>query len=80
MRYAPGLAPLWTHNDWHASNLLWSSREPHAEVASILDFGLSDRTSAVYDLATAIERNTIPWGWTFRLDATRPRRRRSPAR
>jgi nicotinamide mononucleotide transporter PnuC len=21
----PGLAPLWTHGDWHASNLLWSS-------------------------------------------------------
>jgi len=27
----------------------------------VLDFGLSDRTTAVYDLATAIERNTIPW-------------------
>jgi hypothetical protein len=26
-----------------------------------LDFGLSDRTTAIYDLATAIERNTIPW-------------------
>ena len=21
---APALAPLWTHNDWHASNLFWS--------------------------------------------------------
>jgi Ser/Thr protein kinase RdoA (MazF antagonist) len=30
-------------------------------VQTVLDFGLSDRTTAVYDLATAIERNTIPW-------------------
>jgi Ser/Thr protein kinase RdoA (MazF antagonist) len=49
---------LWTHNDWHASNLLW-----HADgnVASVLDFGLADRTFALYDLATAIERNAVPW-------------------
>jgi Ser/Thr protein kinase RdoA (MazF antagonist) len=57
----PRLTPLWTHNDWHASNLLWSSAGAHAAVTTILDFGLSDRTSAIYDLATAIERNTIPW-------------------
>jgi Ser/Thr protein kinase RdoA (MazF antagonist) len=53
--------PLWTHNDWHASNLLWSGDDPGAVVSTVLDFGLSDRTTAVYDLATAIERNTIPW-------------------
>ena len=55
------LTPLWTHNDWHASNLLWSAAGPAARVSTVLDFGLADRTSAVYDLATAIERNTIPW-------------------
>ena len=58
---APQLEPLWTHNDWHASNLLWSDSSAAASVQSVLDFGLSDRTTAVYDLATAIERNTIPW-------------------
>jgi len=57
----PELAPLWTHGDWHASNLLWSDASATARVRSILDFGLCDRTSAVHDLATAIERNTIPW-------------------
>ncbi len=57
----PHTKSLWTHNDWHASNLLWSDSGPTACVRTVLDFGLSDRTSAVYDLATAIERNTIPW-------------------
>ncbi|MGC1329627.1 phosphotransferase enzyme family protein, partial [Pseudomonas sp.] len=50
-------APLWTHNDWHASNLLWRN----GEVSSVLDFGLCDRTYALYDLATALERNAVPW-------------------
>jgi Ser/Thr protein kinase RdoA (MazF antagonist) len=57
----PQLTPLWAHNDWHASNLLWTESAGDAAVATVLDFGLSDRTSAIYDLATAIERNTIPW-------------------
>jgi Ser/Thr protein kinase RdoA (MazF antagonist) len=56
-----GLDSLWTHNDWHASNLLWSDGDSEPTVTTVLDFGLSDRTTAVYDLATAIERNTIPW-------------------
>ncbi|MFD2329089.1 phosphotransferase enzyme family protein [Cohnella sp. GCM10020058] len=63
-RLAPhlaGLHPLWTHNDWHASNLLWREDTEGTEVASILDFGLADRTNAVYDLATAIERGTVDW-------------------
>ncbi|MBJ6362572.1 phosphotransferase enzyme family protein [Paenibacillus sp. GCM10012307] len=59
------LKPLWTHNDWHASNLLWSNPadlgNDLAWVETIMDFGLSDRTNAVYDLATALERNTIEW-------------------
>jgi Ser/Thr protein kinase RdoA (MazF antagonist) len=50
--------PLWTHNDWHASNLLWNA---DGSVSSVLDFGLADRTFALFDLATAIERNTVPW-------------------
>ncbi|WP_211461962.1 phosphotransferase enzyme family protein [Collimonas silvisoli] len=55
-----GLTPLWTHNDWHASNLLWQARGRSA-VTTVLDFGLADRTCAVYDLAIAIERNLIEW-------------------
>ncbi|WP_225825685.1 phosphotransferase enzyme family protein [Streptomyces naphthomycinicus] len=60
-RLAPhlaGLEPLWTHNDWHASNLLWDA---DGDVATVLDFGMSDRTTAVHDLATAIERNAVQW-------------------
>ncbi|OJA74863.1 aminoglycoside phosphotransferase [Burkholderia ubonensis] len=57
----PALQPLWTHGDWHASNLLWSDGEPGAQVRTVLDFGLSDRTCAVYDVALAIERNAIDW-------------------
>ncbi|MEU9347800.1 phosphotransferase [Streptomyces sp. NPDC048278] len=62
--HLPGLAPLWTHNDWHASNLLW---DEDGEVATVLDFGMSDRTTAVHDLATALVRNTVQW-----LDPARP--------
>ncbi|MBB3258983.1 Ser/Thr protein kinase RdoA (MazF antagonist) [Paraburkholderia bannensis] len=57
----PALRPLWTHGDWHASNLLWTDATPGAQVRAVLDFGLSDRTCAVYDLALAIERNAIDW-------------------
>lgn len=52
---------LWTHNDWHVSNLSWSDTGAHARVASVLDFGLASRTFALFDLATAIERNAIAW-------------------
>ncbi|TJZ93115.1 phosphotransferase enzyme family protein [Actinacidiphila oryziradicis] len=56
------LEPLWTHNDWHASNLLWDvAGSEAAAVTTVLDFGLSDRTTAVHDLATAIERNIVQW-------------------
>ena len=51
------LEPLWTHNDLHASNLLWRG----GRVSTVLDFGLCDRTYAVHDLATAIERNAVEW-------------------
>jgi len=55
------LKPLWTHNDLHASNLLWSSDAEDAKAMSVIDFGLSDRTNAVHDIATAIERNGVQW-------------------
>ena len=54
------LHPLWTHNDFHASNLLWSNASPEAEVTDIFDFGLADRTNAIHDIATAIERS-VEW-------------------
>ncbi|WP_010185426.1 phosphotransferase enzyme family protein [Sphingomonas sp. PAMC 26605] len=53
-----GRPALWTHNDWHPSNLLWSAE---GAVETVFDFGLADRTSAVHDLATAIERTAIDW-------------------
>jgi len=53
-----GQAPLWTHGDWHPSNLLWSD---DGEVAAVFDFGLATRTCALHDIATAIERTAIPW-------------------
>ena len=55
------LEPLWTHNDLHASNFFWSDTSPRARAASVIDFGLADRTTAVYDLAQAIERNVVDW-------------------
>lgn len=52
---------LWAHNDWHASNLLWRREGAATVVASVLDFGLASPTSALFDLATAIERNAVAW-------------------
>ena len=49
--------PLWVHGDFHASNLLWHD----GAVSAVLDFGLCNRASAMFDLATAIERNAIAW-------------------
>jgi Ser/Thr protein kinase RdoA (MazF antagonist) len=57
----PALPSLWTHNDLHASNLLWSSAGDNAQATAIIDFGLADRTNAVHDLAQAIERNIVEW-------------------
>src|ERR1039458_1542966 len=57
----PALAPLWTHNDLHASNLFWSDGGEYAQATAIIDFGLADRTNAVHDLAHAIERNIVEW-------------------
>jgi Ser/Thr protein kinase RdoA (MazF antagonist) len=57
----PSLAPLWTHNDLHASNLLWSNASLEAEAVKVIDFGLADRTNAVHDIAQMIERNVVEW-------------------
>jgi Ser/Thr protein kinase RdoA (MazF antagonist) len=69
-RAAPLLAPLsrqWGHGDWHPSNLTWGSATGvggaggEAGVAGVFDFGLANRTFAVYDLAIALERSTVAW-------------------
>jgi Ser/Thr protein kinase RdoA (MazF antagonist) len=57
----PALPSLWTHNDLHASNLLWSDAGHNAQAVALIDFGLADRTNAVHDLAQAIERNIVEW-------------------
>lgn len=57
----PHLVPLWTHNDLHASNLLWSDAGERAYATAVIDFGLADRTNAVHDLTHAIERNIVEW-------------------
>jgi Ser/Thr protein kinase RdoA (MazF antagonist) len=59
--FLPMLMPLWTHNDWHASNLLWSDAGEDARVAGVIDFGLADQTNAVHDLAHAMERSIVDW-------------------
>jgi Ser/Thr protein kinase RdoA (MazF antagonist) len=69
-RAAPLLAGLprqWGHGDWHPSNLTWSSGGADAVVAGVFDFGLANRTYAVHDLATALDRATVSW-----LDLTDP--------
>lgn len=52
---------LWAHNDWHVSNLLWRREGNDMVVDTVIDFGLASPTSALFDLATAIERNAIAW-------------------
>jgi Ser/Thr protein kinase RdoA (MazF antagonist) len=62
-RAAPRLASLprqWGHGDWHPSNLTWCSAGAGG-VAGVFDFGLANRTFAVHDLATALERSTVAW-------------------
>lgn len=48
---------MWAQNDWHVSNLLWRD----GQISTVLDFGLASPTSALFDLATAIERNAVAW-------------------
>ncbi|MBX3699597.1 MAG: phosphotransferase [Dokdonella sp.] len=51
----------WTHGDFYASNLFWSTAGDAAQVTAVVDFGLCARTFALFDLATAIERSAIAW-------------------
>ena len=60
-RLSRGLASQWGHGDWHPSNLTWTSSGPEADVAGVFDVGLANRTSAVHDLATALERSAVDW-------------------
>jgi Ser/Thr protein kinase RdoA (MazF antagonist) len=55
------LAPIWTHNDGHASNFFWSDAGRGSDVTAVIDFGLCDRTNAVHDIAHAIERGIVEW-------------------
>ena len=59
--FLPSLPPLWTHNDLHCSNLFWSDGSNAARVTAVIDFGLADLTTAVHDIAHAIERNIVEW-------------------
>ncbi|KZC18241.1 aminoglycoside phosphotransferase [Rhodanobacter sp. FW510-R12] len=64
---------LWTHGDWHVSNLCWSDDGADARIGAVLDFGLADANFALFDLATAIERNAIAWlALDADADAARP--------
>lgn len=56
----PDVQPCWGHGDWHGSNLLWAAG-PQSGIASVLDFGMADRTCAVFDLAVALERSGVKW-------------------
>jgi Ser/Thr protein kinase RdoA (MazF antagonist) len=51
----------WGHGDWHPSNLTWTAAGSRARVAGVLDLGLANRTSAVHDLALALERGGVDW-------------------
>ncbi|QDH13459.1 phosphotransferase [Formicincola oecophyllae] len=51
---------LWGHGDWHGVNLTW--RQDDADkIEEVFDFGMSDATSAAFDLAVALERSAIAW-------------------
>ena len=64
---------LWTHGDWHVSNLCWSDAGDDAQITAVLDFGLAAANFALFDLATAIERNAIAWlALDSGLDAAHP--------
>jgi Ser/Thr protein kinase RdoA (MazF antagonist) len=57
----PETAPMWTHNDFHPSNLFWDGSGADAHVMAVVDFGLADRTNVVHDLALAVERSIVEW-------------------
>ena len=51
------LPRLWIHGDAHCSNMMYAGKD----VCAVFDFGLSAVSTAVADLAIALERNTLLW-------------------
>ncbi|WP_175955096.1 phosphotransferase enzyme family protein [Schaalia sp. Marseille-Q2122] len=51
------LPRLWIHGDGHCSNMMYEGDA----VCAVFDFGLSAVSTAVADLAIALERNTLLW-------------------
>lgn len=51
------LESTWIHGDPHISNFLWENDGPCA----VIDFGLADRNTALFDLVMALERHAIQW-------------------
>lgn len=51
------LPRLWIHGDGHCSNMMYAGEE----VCAVFDFGLCTVSTAVADLAIALERNTLLW-------------------
>src|ERR1700739_161381 len=40
---------------------MWSDASVQAQTVAVIDFGLADRTTAVHDLAHAIDRSIVDW-------------------
>ncbi|RRC95880.1 phosphotransferase enzyme family protein [Schaalia canis] len=57
VRAYASLPRLWIHGDGHCSNMMYAGEE----VCAVFDFGLSAVSTAVADLAIALERNTLLW-------------------
>jgi Ser/Thr protein kinase RdoA (MazF antagonist) len=55
--------PAWASGGpaWASGGPAWASAGPDAAVAGVIDLGLANRTFAVHDLATALERATVSW-------------------
>ncbi|QDH17141.1 phosphotransferase enzyme family protein [Swingsia samuiensis] len=59
--YLSSIQSCWGHGDWHPSNLFWQNNQPSSSISGIFDFGMSNQTCTVYDLAVALERTMISW-------------------
>ena len=67
----PSLAPLWTHNDLHASNLFWSDASEHAQATAIIDFGLATAPTRCTIWRTPSSA-TLWSGWRWCNDPSHP--------
>jgi tRNA A-37 threonylcarbamoyl transferase component Bud32 len=61
LSYASLMRPIYTHGDWHPSNMSWTGNGKDADVEYVFDFGLSNKTFLHHDIAVAIERSCIDW-------------------